>query len=112
MDIDTLQSKFFGSMIGTAVGDALGAGFEGLQGFTEEHVHTVADRRRVLRYTDDTHMMIGVAESLIAKIGFNGEHMADRFVKNYNWEPFRGYGPGPPRIFASIQAGEAWDKAS
>jgi len=99
-------------MIGTAVGDALGAGFEGLQGFTEEHVHTVADRRRVLRYTDDTHMMIGVAESLIAKIGFNGEHMADRFVKNYNWEPFRGYGPGPPRIFASIQAGEAWDKAS
>ncbi len=99
-------------MIGTAVGDALGAGFEGLQGFTEEQVHTVAERRRVLRYTDDTHMMIGVAESLIAKIGFDGEHMADKFVKNYNWEPFRGYGPGPPRIFAAIQAGEAWDKAS
>ena len=112
MDIDTLQSKFYGSMIGTAVGDAVGAGFEGLQGFTEEQVHSVAERRKVLRYTDDTHMMIGVAESLIATNGFDGEHMAKRFVKNYNWEPFRGYGPGPPRIFAAIQAGETWDKAS
>lgn len=112
MDTDTLCNKFLGSILGTAIGDSVGAGFEGLQGFTEDQVHAVAERRKVLRYTDDTHMMIGVAESLIAQSGFDGKHMANRFIYNYNWEPFRGYGPGPPRIFAMIQEGEAWDKAS
>ncbi len=112
MDADTLCNKFLGSILGTAVGDSVGAGFEGLHGFTEDQVHAVAERRKVLRYTDDTHMMIGVAESLITQSGFDGQHMADRFIYNYNWEPFRGYGPGPPRIFAMIQEGEAWDRAS
>jgi poly(ADP-ribose) glycohydrolase ARH3 len=65
-----------------------------------------------LKYTDDTHMMIGVAESLIENKGFVGEHMAHRFIDNFFKEPFRGYGPGPPRIFWRITAGEAWDKAS
>ncbi len=112
MEKEALLAKFMGSMTGTAAGDGLGAGFEGLQSFTEEQVFAVADRRKVLRYTDDTHMMIGVAESLIARNGFDGKHMAERFIHNYNWEPFRGYGKGPPRIFALIEAGEDWDKAS
>ena len=112
MHKERLRTRFTGSMIGTAIGDGPGAGFEGLSGFSEEQVYAVADRRKVLRYTDDTHMMIGVAESLIAKNGFDGQHMAKRFIHNYNWEPFRGYGPGPPRIFALIEAGEAWDRAS
>jgi poly(ADP-ribose) glycohydrolase ARH3 len=112
MDKERLRTRFTGSMIGTAIGDGLGAGFEGLSDFSEEQVYAVADRRKVLRYTDDTHMMIGVAESIIAKNGFDGRHMAERFIHNYNWGPFRGYGPGPPRIFALIEAGEAWDRAS
>jgi len=57
-------------------------------------------------------MMIGVAESLIRTNGFNGEDMARAFVRNYELEPFRGYGPGPPHIFLLIRAGEAWDKAA
>ncbi len=112
MDTQRLRSKFIGSMLGTAVGDGLGAGFEGLRNFTEEQVRDIGDRRKVLRYTDDTHMMIGVAESLIACNDFDGAHMAKRFIHNYDWEPFRGYGPGPPRIFDLIKAGEPWDQAS
>jgi len=57
-------------------------------------------------------MMIGVAESLIKTRGFDGENMTQTFVKNYELEPFRGYGPGPPRIFRLIRAGKAWDKAA
>ena len=109
---ELLKSKFFASMLGTAIGDALGAGFEGISRCTEDHIYAVAERRRVLRYTDDTHMMIGVAESLIARNGFDGEHMANRFIHNYNWEPFRGYGPGPPEVFKLIESGHFWDTAS
>ncbi len=112
MKNELLTEKFLGSMIGTAIGDSIGAGFEGMKACTEDQISAVADRRTVLRYTDDTHMMIGVAESLIAQNGFEGNHMANQFIKNFNWEPFRGYGSGPPQIFAMIQAGEAWDKAS
>ncbi len=107
-----MRSKFLGSLVGTAVGDALGASFEGGWGIKEGEVEASAARRKLLSYTDDTHMMIGMAESLAEKKGFDGQHMADTFVQNYEHEPFRGYGPGPPRIFRLIKSGEAWDKAS
>jgi len=107
-----LKSKFFGALIGTGVGDALGAPFEGWSKVKPEKIEEVAERREVLTYTDDTHMMIGVAESLIRVKGFDGEDMAGTFVKNYELEPFRGYGPGPPHVFRLIRTGEAWDKAA
>ena len=107
-----LKSKFLGALIGTGIGDALGAPFEGWSEVKLEKIEEVAERREVLTYTDDTHMMIGVAESLIKTRGFDGENMTQTFVKNYELEPFRGYGPGPPRIFRLIRAGKAWDKAA
>ena len=107
-----LKSKFLGALIGTGVGDALGAPFEGWSKVKLEKIEEVAERREVLTYTDDTHMMIGAAESLIRIRGFDGENMTQTFVKNYELEPFRGYGPGPPRIFRLIRAGKAWDKAA
>lgn len=109
---EALRSKFLGSLIGTGVGDALGAGLEGRRRVDQAEVQAVAERRGALIYTDDTHMMIGIAESLIAKKGFDGEHMTRRFMENYSREPYRGYGPGPPRVFGLIKAGEAWDKAA
>ncbi len=104
-----LKSKFLGALIGTGVGDAVGAGFEGRHAAKPETIEAVVDGREVLIYTDDTHMMIGVAESLVQKEGFDGEHMVRTFMRNYEQEPWRGYGPGPPRIFRMITAGEAWD---
>ena len=101
-------SKFKGCIIGLAVGDALGASFEGIwrNELKIENFHFDG------RWTDDTHMMIGVAESLIANKGFNGEHMAWTFIKNWEKEPWRGYGPGPPRVFRMIKSGVAWNEAA
>lgn len=112
MDEESLRSKFAGALIGTAMGDALGASLEGRHMLPESEVQALADVRRLFVYTDDTHMAIGVAESLIAEGGFDGEHMAHTFIGNYDLEPFRGYGPGPPRIFRMIKGGQAWDEAS
>ena len=107
-----LRAKFLGALIGTGVGDALGAPFEGRREVEPEEIEEVARRRKLLTYTDDTHMMIGVAESLIRAGGFDGEDMAYTFIRNYELEPFRGYGPGPPYIFRLIRAGEAWSQAA
>jgi len=111
VDEQALKSKFLGALVGTGVGDALGAPFEGRR-FKPDEIEAIAERGQVLTYTDDTHMMIGVAESLIRRGGFDGEDMANTFVKNYELEPFRGYGPGPPHIFRLIRAGAAWDEAA
>jgi len=91
-------SKFVGCMLGCAVGDALGLSlwrgvFDG-------------------RWTDDTHMMIGVAESLIANKGFDGNHMALTFIKNFDEEPWRGYASGPPKVFRLIKSGVPWSEAA
>jgi poly(ADP-ribose) glycohydrolase ARH3 len=91
-------SKFIGSLIGTAIGDSLGSRFEGSAGFP---IATELGRR----YTDDTAMTIGVAESLIEHKGYDYWSMADRFIKNYEREPWRRYGSGPPRIFRMMQSG-------
>ncbi len=112
MERETLRSKFLGSLVGTGVGDALGASLEGWRRVDEAEIRALAEKRSTLAYTDDTHMMIGVAESLIENKGFDGEHMTRRFMENYRREPFRGYGPGPPRVFRMIKSGEAWDKAA
>jgi len=109
---ELLRSKFLGALVGTAVGDALGAGFEGWRSVSGDEIRREAEARAVLRYTDDTHMMIGVTESLVANRGFNGQHMALRFAENYEREPFRGYGPGPPRVFRMIREGAVWDRVA
>jgi len=57
-------------------------------------------------------MMIGVAESLIANKGFDGSHMAQIFIKNYEQEPWRGYASGPPQVFRWIKSGVAWNEAA
>ncbi|MFC2009373.1 ADP-ribosylglycohydrolase family protein [Chloroflexota bacterium] len=112
MKKESLRSKFLGSLIGTAIGDSLGASLEGLPMVDLSEIRALGEKRPALVYTDDTHMMIGVAESLIANRGFDGEHMAHCFMENYNREPFRGYGSGPPRIFRMIRGGQAWNKAA
>jgi poly(ADP-ribose) glycohydrolase ARH3 len=112
VDKGILKPKFLGALVGTAVGDALGASLEGWHGFQPAEIQALAESRRILAYTDDTHMAIGVAESLIQNKGFDGQHMAHTFMANYDREPFRGYGPGPPLIFSMIKAGVAWDEAT
>ena len=101
-----LRSKFLGCMIGSAVGDSIGVSIGKF--VTEKEKVKI----RLGRWTDDTHMMIGVAESLIINRGFNGEHMAYTFMRNYEMEPWRGYARGPPRVFRLIRSGLSWSEAS
>jgi len=107
-----LLPKFLGCLLGVAVGDALGACREGGGMARKGEVESLVEKLESLTYTDDTHMTIGVAESLVESKGFNGEHMTHTFIRNYGAEPWRGYGPGPPRIFRMIEAGEPWDRAA
>jgi poly(ADP-ribose) glycohydrolase ARH3 len=60
-------------------------------------------------YTDDTEMMIGVAESLLERGGFDGGHMAARFLRNLQGE--RGYGQGTMMALEEVRQGVPWQDA-
>lgn len=114
MNPDKLKDKFIGCMLGTHVGDALGMPVEGYDCNTIEakygELRQMLDARMGAgTYTDDTEMMIGIAESLVECEGFNGRDMADRFVKLYN--PERGYGGGTVRALSLIREGIDWNLA-
>lgn len=109
MSFATLLSRYRGALLGVAVGDALGARFEGAARVSPEDIEVLQPESWEFRFTDDTHMTIGVAQSLIECGGFDGAHMAKVFAKNYQAEPWRGYGAGPPQIFEAILKGAQWD---
>jgi len=105
-----MKSKFTGALIGSAVGDALGAPVEGYSMKKVSSVYGADWKMSSGRYTDDTEMMIGVAESLIENKGFNGADMALKFIENYDMR--RGYGPGSKEALRRIREGESWEEAS
>lgn len=114
MNPDKLKDKFIGCMLGTHVGDALGMPVEGYDYKTIEvkygEIREMLDARMGAgTYTDDTEMMIGIAESMVECKGFNGRDMADRFVKLY--DPERGYGGGTVRALSLIKEGIDWNFA-
>jgi len=103
MNSNDKKDRFIGALLGTFAGDALGMPYEGW-GVTAGPIEMTSGI-----YTDDTQMMIGIAESLVACGGFDGEDMAQRFVENF--DPMRGYGSGAFRVMDRLSAGQAWDQA-
>lgn len=129
MNDTILRDKFRGALLGTMVGDSLGAPVEdfpceqlnaaldGFGDFTNEQRRELFGQLSGMEirpgsayYTDDTQMMIGVAESLIAYPEFDPAHLASRFVANF--EGHRGYGPGAYAVMQELTRGEPWDEVA
>lgn len=88
-------------MVGSALGDAIGEmAFLYPQ---KERLCSNVDRFSELRYTDDTAMAIGLAESIIKVRGIDQHQLGKTFSQNFQHEPWRGYASGPPTIFSLVQ---------
>jgi poly(ADP-ribose) glycohydrolase ARH3 len=57
-----------------------------------------------LIYTDDTAMTLALAESLTALGRLDPQHLGQTLHAHFRREPWRGYGPGPPLLFATVEA--------
>lgn len=109
MNEEILRSKFIGCLIGCAIGDALGTyAFHRLP----KNLLDFKEKER-FKYTDDTAMMIGVAEILASKQRIEEKTLGDRFLYNYEKEPERGYAKGPIKIFELVKTtGIPYSKAA
>jgi len=94
-----VRTKVFGGMIGSAIGDAIG---EIAFYYSQKDLLSGAIKQETeLRYTDDTAMAIGLAESLIEQDGtIDQQKLGETFRRNFQREPWRGYGMGPPAVFS------------
>lgn len=102
-----------GALLGLALGDALGAPFEGRHGIDTAEVDELIAADGILRWTDDTHMMLALAESLLACEGVvQAQQLGDTFAAAYREQPWRGYGAGPPQVFALASGGVGYVAAA
>jgi poly(ADP-ribose) glycohydrolase ARH3 len=100
-----------GALLGTFVGDALGMPFEGAAtAEIPDPVEMVAARRGRGTYTDDTQMMIALAESLVEHGQVEPKHLARAFRAAY--EPERGYGRGTRQVMEMWDAGIPIEEAA
>jgi poly(ADP-ribose) glycohydrolase ARH3 len=104
--------RFMGCLLGQAVGDGLGAPYEGLlpdmifRDFGPPAVLVKNPDGETLYYTDDTQMMIGVAETLVELGRIEEEALCRAFAANY--QPQRGYGRGARRVLEAMLEGDDW----
>lgn len=109
----TRSDRFAGCLLGLAVGDAFAAPFEGVPDWFILAEHGLPDQfmraplNNPMRYTDDTEMMIGVAETLVEHGRIDVTHLIGRFVANYTQN--RGYGSGARKVIEAAQRGEDWN---
>lgn len=96
-----LWGKFLGCMLGSALGDAIG---ELAFRFPEEgRLRAAIAAAPLLRYTDDTAMALGLAESLAEMRDLDPRHLGQTFHRHFTREPWRGYASGPPTIFQMVE---------
>ncbi|MCA9095910.1 MAG: ADP-ribosylglycohydrolase family protein, partial [Planctomycetaceae bacterium] len=102
--------QFQGCLLGTALGDALGAPFEG--GILERLLWRAIGFTKTgeRRWTDDTQMTVDLVESFLAQEKIDPDDLAFRFAKSYRWS--RGYGPAAAKILRKIANGVDWRLAN
>lgn len=100
MTADTTHSKQLGAMIGGALGDAVGE--LASRGLSRESLLREVEREMQLRYTDNTALMLAVAETLVEFGGIDPQILGNRFQEYYHKERWRGYGDSMRDIQALV----------
>lgn len=105
-----LRDRIRGVLLGTALGDAFAYPFEGTPIGGLPGLELALDRRAASPsywgYSDDTEMMLGVAESIVERGVVDPRHLLERFALNY--EPARGYGKGMKLAIDALMRGRDW----
>ncbi|MCK4835606.1 MAG: ADP-ribosylglycohydrolase family protein [Candidatus Aminicenantes bacterium] len=109
----TIEDRFVGTLLGTAVGDILGAGIEG---WHRDDIHSNFGEVRDFMstdhgygcYTDDTEMTLALAQSIVKCREVEGQHCAQTYARFYN--PWRGYGTGSRVVLEELKKGADYRK--
>ena len=104
------SQQYFGCLLGLALGDALGAPYEG--GMMERLLwHLIGNTAGgAKRWTDDTQMALDLAGSLLEKGLLEQDHLIQRLATSYQWN--RGYGSGTAKLLKQVKKGKEWSSVN
>ncbi|MFQ5896262.1 MAG: ADP-ribosylglycohydrolase family protein [Nitrospinota bacterium] len=111
-----VRDRFAAALLGCAIGDALGAPFEGVRARRMREVPDLLGGFRPHRglppgqYTDDTQLTLATAESLAACRGVNGRDMAERMSRFWRERTIVGGGASCRDAMRSYLRGTPWEE--
>ncbi len=109
----SLAARVRGAFLGCALGDAIGRPFE-MMAPTDSRLGPALEawlaRDSKLVWTDDTEMMLAVAESIARKGRVAAGDVLDALAAR--WDPARGYGHGTTRALQAHRRGETARRAT
>ncbi len=100
MAID-LHTRFMGTMIGSALGDAIGE--RALEITDRDNLLAFINGNNELCYTDDTVMSLATAELLVSQGSIDQQLLGDKFRKYHKEEPWRNYGLVTSSVFNIVE---------
>ena len=107
---EILKDKFRGAILGSFLGDAFGAAFEGMSAErARSHLHVLSEKS-LRRYTDDTDMTLCLAESMAEQGKVDLEDIASKFTLHCDLT--RGYAIGTIKAILALRSGAAWHQVS
>ena len=115
MKIYNLADRCAGAILGTAFGDALGAGVEGWSAADISHEYGdvrdyISSRMGTGFYTDDTQMTLATARSLVRVGSVDGADCASSCASAF--DPDRGYGRSAVDILNALANGTDYSESS
>ncbi len=102
-----MRSRFRGCLLGLALGDALGAPYEGSLGLIDFDLNAILSLSK-LRYTDDTIMALCIAKSLISKRKFDPSDIAENYLKWFLSGNLRGIGMTVYKALSNYAKSRNW----
>ncbi len=115
---DSVKDRFVGSILGLAIGDALGMPFEG---WSPDQIRQNWNDRAFLpspprglgagQYTDDTLMAICHLKSLIDSGGMVPEDTAQKFIEWFDSGNLRGIGRSTAISMQRLKKGSPWQES-
>ncbi len=103
---DFLRDKFRGAILGCFLGDAFGAGFEGMNPDRARFHMSNLSKKFSRSYTDDTDMTLALAGSIVQTGGVDPEDIAKQF--SLHCDLTRGYAIGTIKAVLALRAGLEW----
>jgi len=115
-----MKDRFVSTLLCSAIGDALGMPIEGMprskiiskfNGPIRDFADAPSRGLKAGQFTDDTQMMLAIAESIVEKQMVDPKDIAKKFVEWIDSGDVRGAGKACIESIERIKKGKPWDKA-
>jgi poly(ADP-ribose) glycohydrolase ARH3 len=110
LSLEILRDKFRGAILGCFLGDAFGAGFEGMSPDKARFRMSMLSKKFSRSYTDDTDMTLALAGSIVQFGRVDPGDIAKQF--GLHCDLTRGYAIGTIKAVLALRAGLKWHQVA